>query len=52
MREFEEQLKIRKKYLDRITKKEWKALEEQGQISLLATQAMANLVKRNYTTER
>lgn len=47
MQEYEEQSKIRKKYIDGITKEEWKALEEQKKISLMATQAMANFVKRN-----
>ncbi len=46
MKKYEEQSRARKKYIDSITAEEWKALEEHRQISLLADQALANMVKQ------
>lgn len=43
MKEYEERSQIRKKYIDSITEEEWEALEEQRQILLMATRALAGL---------
>lgn len=46
MQKYVEQSEARKKYIESITAEEWKALEEHRQISRLADQALANMVKQ------